>query len=188
MSFWSSNLGALSGLAEDAFTKTFKVIPDNTTAGAKIERFRQRDHKGNKYYEVDWVLTDGEFKGLHVFQKIHAFDADEKKKHKALNMMMYLYKLYNLSPKSNNPPTDDELKVFIGKYAGLRIQEWSAPKEDGSGMMSGNFISEVHSYEGFKSETGVKLEVVHNPGNPLETAFNRNPRVSNDPLNDDIPF
>ncbi len=182
MSTWTSDLGPLSGLAEDAFTRTFKTIPDNTMATAKIAKFQQKEHKGSKHYEVDWEITGGEFKGSHVFQKIHAFDADQKKKHRSLNMLKYIFTLFNATPKSMNLPDDTELRQFIGKYAGLKIQEWSMPKEDGSGLMEGNFISEVHPVEGFTCVTGVKMEVTHS----RETAFSRNQKQ--DLLDSDLPF
>lgn len=185
MSFWTSELGTLSGEAKDAFAKTFKVIPDGTTAVAKIVRFYYEENNSKTYYAVEWELIDGDFKGQHVFQKIHAFDNDPKKKHRALNMMMLLYKMYGLKPDSNVAPNNKELAAFQGKIAGIKIQEWSAPREDGS-MMEGNWVSEVNPAEGFKSETGIKAEVVHTrPG--VESAFSRNSQQKVE-TTDDIPF
>ena len=118
------------------------------------------------------------------FQKIRAFDSDPKKRHKALNMMKYLFNLYQLALSHGNEPTDDDLKVFVGKHAGIKIQEWSMPKNDGPGFMEGNFVSEVHTAANFQCVTGVKAEVVHNN---LETAFSRNAQPK-DVIEDDIPF
>ena len=196
MGFWSSELGELSGKAEDAFTRIFKTIPDNTMAVAKIERFsnvekgsNQYYEKGsNQYYEIDWLLSDGEFRGQHVFQKIHAFDPEPKKRHRALNMMKLLFTMFHVKPKSDGAPTDDDLRVFSGKYAGIKIQEWSMEKKDGSGIMEGNHVSEVHPAQGFKCETGVKLEVVHNIQHGVDSALTRNPRGAMDVLDGDIPF
>ena len=38
--FWSSELGEVTGSAEDAFAKTFTRIPDGTMALARIEKFK----------------------------------------------------------------------------------------------------------------------------------------------------
>lgn len=180
MSFWQSDLGEISGKAEDAFTRVFTVIPNNTTAVAKIESFKIKDGQ----YNLEWIITQGEFKGQHVFQKIKALDMDANKRHKALNMLKYLYGLYQLQPNHADAPTDDDLKVFIGKFGGIKIQEWSMPKNDGFGMIEGNFVSEVHPATNFKCETGVKMEVVHNN---LDSAFNRN-QASIPGVVDDLPF
>ena len=178
--FWQSDIGELSGKAEDAFTRIFSIIPDGTMAIAKINYFKLTDPQ----YTIDWLVTDGEFKGQHVFQKIKAFDEDSKKRHKALNMMKYLYDLFKLKPKHGDAPSDDDLKEFIGKHAGLKIQEWSMPKNDGPGFIEGNFVSEVHAAANFHCVTGIKSEVVHNN---LDSAFSRNAKVK-DVLEDDLPF
>jgi hypothetical protein len=179
MSFWDSELGELSGKSEDAFTRVFSIIPNNTTAIAKIASFKIKEGQ----YSVEWEITQGEFKGQHVFQKIKAFDTDVNKRHRALNMLKYLYGLYKIQPKHNEAPTDEDLKIFIGKTGGIKIQEWSAPKKDGHGYIEGNFVSEVHPVDNFKCETGVKMEVVHNN---LESAFSRNQSAPG--LLDDLPF
>lgn|SRR3990167_52072 len=185
MSFWQSEVGELLGTPDAAFTKTFKNIPDGTMALGKILSFKKEiDQHKKEFYNIEWLLTDGDFKGQHVFQKIHAFDKDSNKRHRSLNMLMLIYKMYNISPKDNNPPDDQELMQFINKFAGIKIQEWSMEKTDGSGMATGNWVSEVHPASGFKCETGIKAEVVHTRSN-VDSAFSRNEK---DILNEDLPF
>jgi len=187
MSFWSSDLGRLTGDSQDAFARTYKIIPDGTMAIAKINSFCLVEKNGKNHYEVEWQLIDGDFKNQAVVQKIHAFDVDSKKKHRALNMLMLLFKMYGIKPATNAAPTDQELAVFQGKLAGVRIGEWSMPKDDGT-MMEGNWVSEVHPAEGFKSETGIKLEVTHTRSS-VDSAFSRNERSINPEIDsDDIPF
>lgn len=178
--FWSSEHGELSGKAEDAFTRIFSVIPDGTCAIAKIEKFTLKDEQ----YAVDWLLTAGDFKGQHVFQKIKAFDKDSKKRHRALNMLKYLYSLYQIQPKHNNAPDDDDLRVFVGKFAGIKIQEWSMPKNDGPGFIEGNYVSEIYPAANFQCMTGVKAEVVHSG---VDSALTRNSRKQ-DVIEEDLPF
>lgn len=189
MSFWASDVGKLTGTAEDAFTPTFSTIPDDTMAIAKIEKFELQTHNGEQHYQIEWVLTDGEFKGRHVFHKIHAFDKDSNRRHRFLNMMMLIYNMFHVKPKDSNPPQNQDLRVFIGKHAGIRIQEW---EKDGK---SGNYVSEVHPADGFKSVTGKKMQATSTHSHSedkLESAFDRyNKQKAQQPaddLSDDIPF
>lgn len=178
MNFWDSHLGPVTGLQEDAFIKSYLTIPDGTTALAQIKSFQNKQFHGNKYLQIDWELIDGEFKGKHVFQKIHVFDADSNRRHKALNMLMLLYKLYNLSPSHSAPPQDLDLRIFTDKIAGIRIQE-TKPNQDGKQY---NWVSEIHSPSGFVSITGLHIR-------SSKTGIAQS---SIDPLipfkDDDIPF
>lgn len=191
MSFWKSEIGEVTGSAEDAFAKTFKQIPDGTMALAGINNFINVEHNGSKYLNIEWLLTDGEFKGQKVSQKIKAFDSDPKVRHRALNMLKLIYILFNVKPQSNNPPTDKELQVFHKKIAGIKIRE-TEPNEEGKQY---NWVSEVHPSQGFVCETGIKLVVTHTPktnssnGDFFDSALSRNPKaVANGAIDDDIPF
>lgn len=183
--FWDSELGVITGNAEDAFAKSFKQIPDNTLALARINSFSNAENNGATYLNIEWHLIEGDFQGQKVNQKIKAFDQDPKVKHRALNMLKLIYMMFKVSPKSSNPPSDDELGVFNGKVAGIRIRE-TEPNDQGKQY---NWVSEVHNSQGFESETGVRVEVTHTRES-TDTAFSRN-RVSESDLNkmdDDIPF
>lgn len=180
MSFWKSTLGELSGTEQDAFSQSFRQIPDGTMALAKIDKFTNEEFNGSKYLKVDWLLTDGEFKGQHVFQKIHVFDTDEKKRHRALNMLMLVYRMFSMSPTSSNPPSDEELAIFKGKLAGIRIQE-TAPNDHGRQY---NWVSQVKTCEGFVCATGESVIVTHMPSSLSSFA---NGRTGMD-LDGDLPF
>lgn len=190
--FWVSDLGEITGKAEDAFAKSFTIIPDGTMALAKIESFVNDENKdGFKCLVVNWVLTDGDFKGAKVTQKIKVFGGEPqydkdpaKTRHRALNMLKLLYQQFSLKPETSGAPTDKELLTFNGKIAGIKVRE-TEPNAEGRSF---NWVAEVHKAAGFKSETGVKLEVTHTP---TDSALNRNKGYS-DPgiggLADDIPF
>lgn len=197
--FWKSDLGDITGKAEDAFAKQFKRIPENTKALAKINSFVNAEIKdsGFKFLNIEWVLIDGDFKGQKVQQKLKVFGGDMydkdplKTRHKALNMLMLIYQLFNVKPKHGNPPTDQDLAVFIGKEAGLLIRE-TEPNAEGKQY---NWVGEVHSSKGFKSETGTSIVVTHkNPAQsfngqePIDSAFNRYNERNPAPMEDDIPF
>lgn len=179
--FWNSSLGEITGNSEDAFVKQFRIIPDNTAALAKIVQFRNE----KEFLNIEWELIDGEFKGQKVNQKIKVYDSDAKIKHRALNMFKLLYQLFKMSPKDNNSPTDNDLALFIGKIAGIKIRE-TEPNENGKQY---NWVSEVHGPSGFKSETGIKVVVTHRPLNThfIDSAFARNSNNGSN-MENDIPF
>lgn len=164
MSFWESELGDVTGKAEDAFAKQFTRIPDGTKALAKIESFTNQEYKdsGFKYLNIEWVLMEGDFVGQKVQQKLKVYGGDQydkdpmKTRHRALNMLKLLYQLFNLKPKHTNPPTDQDLASFAGKIAGLKIRE----TEQNDKGKSYNWVAEIHPSQGFKGETGVGLSVV----------------------------
>ncbi len=190
MSFWDSELGEVSGSADDAFAKSFTHIPDGTLALAKIESFVNAEYNGNKYLTIKWLLTGGDFKGNKVEQKIKVYgDAmakdPAKARHRALNMLKLLYILYGVKPKHAGDPTDQDLSVFIGKSAGIKVRE-TEPNDQGKQY---NWVAEVHDAKDFKCETGVSVVVTHSRSQgDLDSAFSRNEKSSVSSLDDDIPF
>ena len=192
--FWSSELGEITGNASDAFAKSFTQIPDGTMALAHIETFINAEFNGNKYLSIDWVLTDGDFRGQKVNQKLKVFgdmrDKDPAKtRHRALNMLKLIYQLFNTKPKHANPPSDQDLSVFIGKEAGIKIRE-TEPNDQGRQY---NWVAEIHDKKGFKCETGISVVVTHTNTSfskePIDSAFNRQSSLPmSADLSDDIPF
>lgn len=158
MSFWESEVGEVTGKAEDAFAKSFMQIPDGTKALAKIASFTNQEYKdsGSKYLNIEWELQDGDFRGQKVQQKLKVYDGDAKTRHRALNMLKLLYQLFNLKPKHNNPPSDQDLAMFLGKIAGIKIRE-TEMNDKGKQY---NWVAEVHTSKDFKCETGIGLPVI----------------------------
>lgn len=195
--FWISDLGEITGKAEDAFAKSFTKIPDGTMALARIESFINAEFNGNKYLNITWILTDGDFKGAKVEQKIKVYgdprDKDPAKtRHRALNMLKLIYQLFNTKPKHANPPTDQDLAVFHGKAAGIMIRETKPDEQTGKQY---NWVAEIHDSKGFKCETGVSMTVTHTTNTQygqttLDSAFSRNSSsgAPNNDLLDDVPF
>ena|ERR1700730_3178880 len=179
--FWKSELGDLSGKPEDAFARSFRQIPDNTYALAKIESFKNESFGENKYLNINWLIIDGDFKGQHVFQKLHVFDGDQKKRHRSLNMLMLVYKMFHVEPKEDAPPSDMDLQQFLSKVAGIRVQE-TLPNDEGKQY---NWVSEIHAPAGFKCETGVTKVVTHS----VDSALSRNAHLkSGIGIDDELPF
>jgi hypothetical protein len=188
MSFWDSELGDVTGKAEDAFAKQFTQIPDGTKALAKIESFTNQEYKdsGFKYLNIEWVLQDGDFRGQKVQQKLKVYGGDKfdkdpaKTRHRALNMLKLLYELFKIKPKHSNPPTDQDLASFSGKIAGIKIRE-TEPNDKGKQY---NWVAEVHDSKGFKSETGVGLPVL---AHTAVSSYSSNHVPSDSPFNSSSP-
>ncbi len=191
--FWKSDLGDVTGNAEDAFAKSFKQIPDGTMALSKIESFKKTvDQNKNPFFNIEWLLTAGDFKGQKVNQKIKVWgdprDKDPAKtRFRALNMLKLIYQLYDIKPKNGDEPTDQDLAIFVGKEAGIKIRE-TEPNDEGKQY---NWVAEIHPAKGFVCETGIKLEITHNFHDPMDSAFDRNRARQQaghmEPV-DDVPF
>jgi hypothetical protein len=198
MSFWTSGTGKqVTGKPEDSFIKDFTVIPDGTTAEAVIKSFalveKENKYQGTteRFYEIIYQLCTGDYKGAEVSQKIKAFSGDARAIDRNINMLKLVFDLCSFKPTHSEAPTTDDVAVMKSCLLSIKIREWSVPKADGSGMLEGNFVSEVHKAGAIPSETGVKLVVVNVPVQqklPLETALNRNAGKSYDDLSDDLPF
>jgi hypothetical protein len=191
--FWSSELGEVTGNANDAFAKTFTQIPDGTMALAKIESFGNMEYNGNKFLVISWLLTDGDFKGQKVEQKLKVFGDPASKdsakaRHRALNMLKLIYQLYSVKPKHAGDPTDQDLAVFVGKESGIKIRE-TEPNDQGRQY---NWVAEVHEKKGFKCETGVSVVVTHTNSNfgqgTMDSAFSRQANLPDVAHDDGIPF
>lgn len=182
--FWDG----ITGEAEDAYTKTFAdVLPNNTTALATIVSCKNKQHIDSESINVEWEIMEGDFAGQHVFQKIHAYDKDVDKATKGRNMLKFLLVLFHVKPTDNTPPTDRLLSQLQSKVAGIKIQEWSMKRDDGT-IGHGNFISEVHPSTGFVTQTGKYREFKHKTTG-VESALTRNAQgVFDKELDDDIPF
>jgi hypothetical protein len=182
-SYWDN----VSGTAQDAFSKSFvEVLPQGTKAQAKILSCKNESFKIGDGVQIEWELIDGEFAKQHIFQKLYTHDAKEEKAIKARNMLKLLFTMFHVKPKDNNPPDNEVLALLVGKCAGLKINEWSMPRDDGS-VGHGNTIAEIHPVAGFVSETGKYRDFKVVPRG-VESALTRHPRGTHAELDDDVPF
>jgi hypothetical protein len=194
MSFWQAPSGKkITGNPEDSFAQAFTTIPEGTSAVATVKKFEVVNKEASqygaaqKYIQVTYKLLDGDFKNREVQQKIKCFEGKPEQIERNLNMLMRVMKLCSYTPTHNNEPTTAELNEMVGNIVGIVIGEWSMPKADGSGVMEGNFVREVHESTGFVAETGVKAEVVHTNPAP-ESAFSRDKARRDAELDGDVPF
>jgi len=193
--FWRSGSGEkITGESSKAFAGDFTIIPENTMAHAEIHAFElvskeQTDYApAMKFYQITWKLTSPvEFKNRQVTQKIKCFDGNPAQIDRNLNMLKLVMDLCKFKPPHAEAPSAQDLKPMVGNILGIKVREWSMPKKDGSGMMDGNFVSEVFSPVGFEDEVGVKAEVKHIESH-VETAFSRNRKLQEEIADSDIPF
>lgn len=151
--FWKSPLGEVTGSFEDSFSSGFEPIPDGTKAIAKIDKFQRAEYDQSAYYEVTWVITQGAYANRHVFQKIRVWDTDEKKRHRALNMLKYMYKLFGVRPNHSGEPLEHELaQAFVNKYAGICIGVWKITTLSGD-EKTGNYIQSVFDKSKMQNNT-----------------------------------
>lgn len=156
--FWLSGTGIMpTGSEQEAFAPSFDVIPDGTTALASIKSFLLFEKDTVEFYEITWKITSSDFKGREVRQKIKAFDMKPETRQRGLSMLKRIYDLLDFRPLHNGKPTDQDNIKLTGKILGIKINEWQAPKRDGSGFMEGNHVSEIHKPgHDFVTEVGVK--------------------------------
>jgi hypothetical protein len=152
----------VTGRAEDAFTKEFTIIPNNTTAPAMIKSVslveKSTQFGEQKHFEIVWKLAAGEFKGQEATQKIKCFLGDSQQIGRARNMLKLLLDLTKVTINHDQEPDVHELKLMQNKVLGIKIREWQMEKNNGSGFMEGNFVSEVHHIDdSFITQSGTKL-------------------------------
>jgi len=194
MSFWSSKSGTeITGKPEAAFTPDFTIIPENTIATASVLAWDlvskdATDYADeDKFYQITWKITAGEFKNRQVTQKIKAFNGSPESIDRNLNMMKLIMDLCSYKPPHGDAPSAQDLAPMVGQILGIRIKEWSIEKRDGSGLIEGNYVAEVYSPVGLQTETGIK-KTPPKSTSPVDSAFSRNPRAQEEDFDDGIPF
>lgn len=189
MSFWKSEIGEITGNPEDAFSKSFEIIPDNTLALASISKIFKDEmpNTGIRRLKIVWKITSNEYKGNEVNQSLYVFDLDPygkdeqeklRKHFRHLNMFKILYDVCNMRPSHASEPTEEELQEFVGRIAGIKINE-TLPNDKGNVY---NYVSEIHSPKGFTCEVGVKKDV------PEKRRMEDKPTTVAEVFDADIPF
>jgi len=189
MSFWSLSTGeAPTGTAEASFVSDFSIIPDGTTAPAQIKEFKLEDSNQSypsAFYEITYKVTDGQFKGREVRQKIKCFDAKPNIADRSLNMLKRVYDLTSHKPAHVEAPSTADLRPMVGRIVGIKIREFIGTKQDGT-PSNGNYVSEVNKFDkDFEVVVGSKLEV---PPTAISSALTRNAVAGLPNDGSDIPF
>jgi len=192
MSFWLSGLGVMpTGLPQDSFVSDFSIIPEGTQAAAVIKQFglieKHNEFKGidEKFYQVTFKLSDGDYKNREVTLKIRCFEGKPEQIQRNLNIFKLILQLCDFQPTHQNAPTDHDLMVTIGKSMHIKISEYSLKRDDGT-YFYGNNVREVHKLNTIKTETGIKKITQQSADSGLESALTRNSKIAKE--NDDVPF
>lgn len=143
MSFWNSELGEISGTAEHAFKTAYALIPRGTMHLARIDEFSKQQFASDVYYSITWTITSGEYMNRKVFQKVRVFDENPQRRHRALNMMKFIYMLFGIKPESNQEPGQHELNKFVSKHAVIMVDQWQL--EVNGEKKEGNFVSAIYN-------------------------------------------
>lgn len=188
MAFFSG----ITGKAEDAFLPEMSIIPNNTQAPAQIKSISVVDtttpYAGHqKFVEVTYKLVSGDFKTREVKQKIKVFTGDSQQIQRARNMLKLLMDLCGHElPHDNEPETRDFLAMH-NKIVGVKVREWQMEKNDGSGVMEGNFVAEIHKVDDkFITETGIKLSA--KSPKPSGQYTMDVPNIADSEIDQELPF
>lgn len=163
--FW----GNADGDEKKAFSTGFQPLPDGTEAIAQLDKAEfDESGKFGPLYNLTWKIVDGEYTNRLVFQALGVFDQDEVRATRAKNLLMYLFKLFNVSVPARAPTTQD-LSTMVGRLALIKVGVWV--NKEGKAK---NVINEIHTHGDAQLSA-------------IESAFSRNP-VNNTKPEDDIPF
>lgn len=178
---WLTSAGTpATGSKDDAFRFTdYKIIPNDTKVLASIQDmvrksndwlFNANGTQGREVYSITWLIIEGEFEGRKIWQELDVWNDDKiDVSDRDLNIMSYLYNLFNLE-RPSNLPTNMELGPFIGKLATIKVRQ-RKPKE---GKPQYYWIAEINEPAG-------ETEYVAKASTSSAVA-------AVTPLNDDIPF
>jgi hypothetical protein len=184
MSFWEVNGVKPTGKPEDAFSNSFRNIPDGTQANAMISSAKVSVYDNEKTgINIAWKIVDGDFKGCIVNQSIKVFDKKDEKRIKALNMLKLIMVLCSFTPSHDGEPTDVDLASLKGNICGIKIQQWQMQNKKTGIWSEGNWVSEVH--KDIEVLTGIPLEPL--PSNDATYNDAQNTDWSK-PIEDDISW
>lgn len=195
MSFFTSSTGEkITGEANKAHLQDFTVIPNGTTALAAIKEFSLVNRTNNRtgdeesYYEIKWLLTNTEFKGREVSQKIKTFSGTPEQIDRHKHMLKRVFDIGGYDHVTAAAPQTSDISFLRGRVMGIQIREYQIANDKG-GFITGNFVGEVHpNNDLFKSELGIKMaEPKPKQKSAVETAFSRNQAIEKD-FDSDIPF
>ena len=137
MSFWQTSEGRS---ATDTTTGKFEsnngiaLIPENTTCLAMITEANIAEYNGDEYINLAWTVNKPDaYKNRKVFQKVRVFDADTKKRDKALNMLAAIDKnAGGKLSKYDTAPTNEMLLNLMQKPMLIKVMVWEINDKQGN--------------------------------------------------------
>lgn len=135
MSFWNTSSGhqveAKKELDQDT---SMEPIPDGSVLKCAATEAKIEEHEGEKKIKIRWDVLDGEYKGRVVFHNIKAYDADAKKRDKAIEMLAAIDAITGGGlMASGEEPTDMALmKNIANKPVVIRVRVWEMDGKTGN--------------------------------------------------------
>lgn len=144
-------------------------IPANTAVLAAPDEAKIDDYNGEQFISIRWViLQPAEYANRKIFQKVRVYDGDSKKSDKAKRMLAAIdTNAGGQLMASGADPDDHNLTVaLVNKPMMLKLQVWEMEKNDGAGMMSGNWVSAVSPRNSAQKPTAPKPEMAGDDMDP----------------------
>ena len=170
MSFWQTSEGKSATDTTGKFESNggIALIPENTTCLAMITEANIAEYQGDEYINLAWTVNKPDaYKNRKVFQKVRIFDADTKKRDKALNMLAAIDKnAGGKLSKFDTAPTNETLLNLMQKPMLIKVMVWEINDK------KGNWVAAVSPRS---TEEPVPVQVQAKP-------------VDDDAFDPDIPF
>jgi hypothetical protein len=136
MSFWQTSEGKSATDTTGKFESGggIALIPENTTCLAMITEANIANYEGNEYINLAWTVNKPDaYKNRKVFQKVRIFDAETKKRDKALNMLAAIDKnAGGKLSKSDSAPTNETLLHLMQKPMLIKVMIWEINDKTGN--------------------------------------------------------
>lgn len=136
MSFWKTSEGKSATDTTGKFESNsgIALIPENTTCLAMITEANIAEYQGDEYINLAWTVNKPDaYKNRKVFQKVRIFDAETKKRDKALNMLAAIDKnAGGKLSKSDSAPTNETLLHLMQKPMLIKVMIWEINDKTGN--------------------------------------------------------
>lgn len=135
MSFWQTSEGKSATDTTGKFESgSVALIPENTTCLAMITEANIAEYQGDEYINLAWTVNKPDaYKNRKVFQKVRVFDADTKKRDKALNMLAAIDKnAGGVLAQFNAAPTNVTLLQIMNKPMLIKVMVWEINDKKGN--------------------------------------------------------
>jgi hypothetical protein len=160
MSFWQTSEGKSATDTTGKFESGggIALIPENTTCLAMITEANIAEYQGDEYINLAWTVNKPDaYKNRKVFQKVRIFDAETKKRDKALNMLAAIDKnAGGKLSKSDSAPTNETLLHLMQKPMLIKVMVWEMNDR------TGNWVAAVspRSVEEPAQVEAAKVEII----------------------------
>jgi hypothetical protein len=180
LSFWKTSNGQeATGEVQE---NNFDPLPDAYYPTMQ-EEVKINEYQGERTIQFKTrVIGEGFGKNRVLFLKLKAFDEDEKKRDRAINLLVKLANTLGV-PLPKNEPDDTWLSKLTDKPHQTKLQKFDFKADDGK-QITGNFIA---NFEDLKYKPEVKGAVKAGPAKAAPKAEAPQSAVEAG-IDDDIPF